>query len=409
MRCNGLLRLFVPLALLLGGLLGCSSRQAEKAPLPPHYTATHLTDLAAPSEYPTVERDTANALQTVSANLPSASPRPLNVLAVSGGGQYGAYGAGILVGWSCRGRPEFDVVTGISSGALIAMFAYLGPKYDWHLQHYFTQTRTEDLFKYQPIPLHILRDKSLASSAPMKRLVDDVVTDEFMTDLRAAHATGRRLFMGTMDLHTRRLVVWDLGAIASACEPQSLDLVKQIVLASSSISGLVPPVSIDVVVNGCRYTELHVDGGGVAQTFVRFGAHHPRPDPANPMAKWLTGSNLYVIAGGKLYVDPLSGELGFLTRATGTVSATLYALFRADTWRLYSLCAMSGMRFNMAAVPADTPVHPRSVTFDLDTMRRLYTMGFDFGRSGAAWRATPPGYEPGEEDLPRAGRAFVAE
>jgi len=408
MRRNGLFRLFVPLA-LLSVLVGCSSRQAE-APLPPHYTATHITDLAAPSAYPAVERDTANALQTVSASLPAAPTRPLNVLAVSGGGQYGAYGAGVLVGWTCSGRrPEFDVVTGISSGALIASFAYLGPKYDPNLQRYFTTITTEDLFKYRPIPLHILRDKSLASSEPMQRLVDEVVTPEYMADLRAAHATGRRLFMGTMDLHTRRLVVWDVGAIASGCEPDATLTMKKILLASSSISGLVPPVPIDVVVNGCLYTEQHVDGGGVAQTFVRFGAHHPRPDPANPLAKWLAGSNLYVIAGGKLYVDPLRGELGFLARATGTVSATLYALFRADAWRLFSLCAVSGMQFHLVAVPPDTPVHPRSVTFEPDTMRRLFALGYDFGLSGAAWRTTPPGSEPGEEELPRAGRAFVVE
>ena len=410
MRRNGLCRLFIPLALLCA-LLGCSSRQSNE-PLPPHYTATQITDLAEPpGGYSVVERDTANALQAVSAVRPATTEtRPLNILALSGGGQYGSYAAGILVGWTCSGqRPDFDIVTGISSGALIAMFAYLGPKYDANLQRLSTNTRTEDLFKYRPIPVHLIRDKSLASSEPLQGIIDAEVTPEFMADMRTAHAAGRRLFMGTMNLNTRRLVIWDIGAIASSCEPEATCLVKKIIVASSSISGLVPAVPIDVTVNGCHYTEQHVDGGGVAQTFVRFGAHHPRPDPANPLAKWLAGSNLYVIAGGKLYVDPLRGELGFVARATGTVSATLYALFRADAWRLYSLCAVSGMQYHMADIPRDTPIHPKSITFDPPTMRRLFAMGYDFGMSGAAWRQTPPGYEPGEADLPRAGTKFLVE
>lgn len=408
MRSNGLFRLFVPFA-LLSALIGCSSQRA-KEPLPAYYTATHLTDLAAPEGYPALERETANALQRVSATLPAAPTKPLNILAVSGGGQYGSYGAGMLVGWSCSGRrPDFDIVTGISSGALIAMFAYLGPKYDPALTRYFTSTKREELFKFRPILVHIIRDKALASTEPLQRLIDSTITEEFMADLRAAHASGRRLFIGTMELHTKRPVYWDMGAIASGCEPEATQMVKKLVLASSSISGMTAAVPIDVTVNGCRYEELHVDGGGVSQTFVRFGSHHPQPDPANPTAKWLAGSNLYVIAGGKMYMDPKAGELGFIDRALGNVSATLYALFRADAWRLYSLCAVSGMKYHMISVPRETPVHPMSMAFEEATMRRLYSMGYDFGVSGAPWRQTPPGYEPGEEDLPRAGRTFIVE
>jgi hypothetical protein len=406
MRRNELCRLFVPLALLCA-LVGCSSRQPQE-PAPPHFTATHITDLAAPEGYPAVERDTADALQRVSASLPAAPTRPLNILAVSGGGQYGSYGAGLLVGWSCSGtRPEFDIVTGISSGALIAMFAFLGPKYDPELTRYFTSTKREELFKFRPVLVHIIRDKAIASTEPLERLIDATIDADFMADLRAAHAAGRRLFIGTMELHSKRPVFWDVGAIASGCEPDATRTVKQLVLASSSIAGMTAAVPIDVTVNGYHYRELHVDGGGVAQTFVRFAPHHPRPDPANPTAKWLADSNLYCIAGGKLYMDPKPGELGFLDRALGNVSATLYALFRADAWRLYSLCAVSGMKFHMASIPLETPVHPRSMAFEEATMRRLYAMGYDFGRSGAPWRHTPPGYEPGEEDLPRAGRTFI--
>ncbi len=395
--------------LFLVVLAGCRSK-ATVDPNPPPHWANPRTDLSATAEdYPVLERDAATALEQASVRQRvAAGTRPLNVLCLSGGGQYGAYAVGLLAGWTARGdRPDFDVVTGISSGALIAPLAFLGPKYDPVLQREWNTLKTEDLFRYRPVPLHVVRDKSLASSDPMRERIGAIFTTETLDDLRAAHRCGRRLFIGTMILNSRRLVVWDLGAVACGGRPDADDLVRKILLASSSIPGLVPPVELTAEVNGCAIQELHGDGGAVAQTFLRFGGHHPRPQPTDPAAKWLVGSHVYVIAGGKLYIDPLVGELGFLSRATGAVSAALYALYRADLWRLYSYCQASGLGFHHAAIPATLPTPGRSTTFDPAVLRTMYTAGYDASLKGQPWRQTPPGVDPGEEDAPRAGLSFT--
>jgi hypothetical protein len=388
---------------------GCKSPKPDPNP-PPHYVAPGVTDLSPTAEaYPPTDRDAAAALATASARQPvSPTARPLNVLALSGGGQYGSYAAGVLIGWTARGdRPDFDVVTGISSGALIAPLAFLGPKYDPVLQRLFTTLKTEQVFKYRPVLVHIIRDQSLATSDPLWQLIQTEISDEYLDDLRAAHAAGRRLFVGTMNLYTRRMTVWDLGAIACGDRPDRNDLVRKILLASSSIPGLTKPVELPVEVNGVCYTELHGDAGAISQTFVKFGGGHPRPDPSDPAARWLCGSNLYVIAAGKLYLDPQCGEMGLIARASGTVSATLFALFRADLWRLYGLCAASGMAFHMTSVPKDIPIPSGSTTLDLDLQRKLFATGYDLVRCGTAWRRTPAGVEPGEEEFPRAGLRFT--
>ncbi len=400
----------LPVLLVLSlAVAGCRSG-AKFDPDPPPHWANPRTDLADTAEaYPVPDRDTVAALRLASARQ-SVVPggKPLNVLCLSGGGQYGAYAVGLLCGWTARGdRPEFDVVTGISSGALIAPLAFLGPKYDPLLQREWNTLKTEDLFRYRPVPLHVVRDKALASSDPMRDRIAAIFTTETLDDLRAAHRCGRRLFIGSMILNSRRLVVWDLGAVATSNRPDADDLVRNILLASSSIPGLVPPVELTADVNGRCVTELHADGGAVSQTFLRFGANHPRPHPSDPAAHWLAGSNLYVIAGGKLYIDPVVGDMGFLSRATGAISAALYALYRADLWRLYSYCQASGMTFHHTAIPPALPTPGRSTTFDPAVLRVMFTAGYDDSLKRTPWRTTPPGAEPGEEDAPRAGLRFT--
>jgi hypothetical protein len=238
-------------------------------------------------------------------------------------------------------------------------------------------------------------------------LIERTITEEFVCELAAEHCKGRRLFIGTMDLNTRRLVAWDLGAIAASGRPDATAMVRQLLLAASSIPGVAPAVPIEITLNGQPLTELHGDGGGIAQTFVRFGTHHPRPDPARPGVKWLEGSNLYVIAGGKLFLDPTEGSPTVFQRMAGAVSGILYAIFRADAWRIYTLCRVSGMHFHMTAIPQVLVSPPQSMTFDPEGQKAMYAAGYEFGLAGGPWRTTPPGYLPGEAMTPRAGTAFI--
>ncbi len=399
-------------------VIGCSSTPSQSETLLPHYGAKTIIDAEAPTgTYQPVERVVADVLTTSLARGPNqpvhatttalAATKPINVLVLSGGGQYAAYAGGILSGWTETGtRPPFDVVTGVSSGAFLAAYAYLGPKYDPNIRKLTVMLKTSEVFAYRPL-FCFLHHGSIGSSAPLQHLIETEFNDECLADIRAAHRSGRRLFVGTMNLRTRRLVIWDLGAIACSSRPDADQLVRKIMLASSSIPGVVPSVDIDIEVNGTHYHEEHVDGGAVSQGFVRFGPEVPQPDPAKGDAKWLVGSNLYAIAGGKLYADTVDGDLGMLSRITSTVSGTLYALYRADLWRLYSLCAASGMKFHHAAVPDETKVASRSTSFDRATMEELFVIGHDQGIHGTAWRQTPPGYDAGEEEIPRAGFRFT--
>jgi hypothetical protein len=406
-------------AVILSVQVGCAAHlKHPERPLPPHYTAAKVTDNNAPEgTYPALERETVDTLSAALSKdavakgkaegpLQPEKSRQINILALSGGGQYGAFAAGILVGWTATGtRPDFDIVTGVSSGGLLAAIAFVGPKYDSLLERSI-YLRRSDIYKVCPL-INLIRYQSVASFKPLERLIEQEVNDEFIADLRTAHQMGRRLFVGTENVRTRRLVVWDVGAIACSCRPDAAKLVRKILLATASIPGLAPAVKFDVEVNGVHYVEEHADGGSMAQAFVKLAPESPRPDPAKPGAKWLLGSNLYVIAGGKLYTDPIEGNMGAIRRLGTTVSGTLYALYRADLWRFFANCQASGMNFHHVAIPPETRIEYPSTTLDRDTMRELYVVGYGMAMRGNYWRTTPPGYEPGEEEYPRAGLEFT--
>jgi hypothetical protein len=402
----------LPAAVLcaLAAGVGCSRTQIDTNP-PPHYVAPVVHDAdAPPGTYAPLERDAAIALAAATADSPvPPNQKRLNVLAVSGGGQFGSFAAGLLNAWTDRGdRPEFDVVTGISSGALIAAIVYAGPKYDPLLTRFFTNLRTRDIYRYPPVVIHLLRNRALGTTDPLRQLLEETLDEQFLADMRAAHCSGRRLFVGTMNMLTRRPVIWDLGAVAASGRPDARARVIDILVATASISGQAPPVAIDVEVNGECVREYHLDCGGVIQTFVRLGPEAPRPDPASPAAKWLAGSNLYLIGGGKLYKEILAEPPGAIDAVMSNISACLYALFRADVWRLYTLCSVSGMTFNLQVIPEEAYTGEKSTDFNPEIQQALYSVGYDaMTRGGDPWRHTPPGYEPGEEDYPRAGFRFA--
>jgi hypothetical protein len=397
---------------------GCSSSPKHTEPQPLFYAKRIIDEAAPEGTYQAVEREIAISLAAALAAqpekpkppeqaAPAAAAKPLNVLILSAGGQYATFAGGLLSGWTATGtRPDFDVVTGVSSGAMAAIYAYLGPKYDATVERLMNSVTSDNVFKFSPVK-SLLCTNSLASSKPFQKFVDCEINAEVLADLRAAHQSGRRLFIGTMNARTRRLVIWDMGAIACSGRPDADQLVRKLVVASSSIPGLLPAVEFNVVVNGVRYREEHADGGAVAQSFIAFGPEMPRPDHAHPEIRWLAGSNLYAIAGGKLYADLIEGKMGMLKRATSTVSASLYALYRADLWRLYSICATSGMKFNFVAIPEEVRIEKGSTEFDHKTMRELYALGYDMATRGNFWRHMPPGHEPGEEEIPRAGVRFI--
>ncbi|MFO0806471.1 MAG: patatin-like phospholipase family protein [Gemmataceae bacterium] len=337
---------------------------------------------------------------------PVAAPK--HVLALSGGGMYGAYTTGVLTGWTATGeRPTFDVVTGVSTGGLIATFAFLGSRYDPQLTELYTNVSRRDIYRKRVIGSALWSD-SAASSAPLKRLIDSQVTDALLQEVAAAHNAGRRLFVATTNIDTRRLVIWDMGAIAAGGRPDARELYCNVLLASASPPGFLPPVPIEVEVNGKKFTEMHVDGGATSGVFLRASTLHIDPAAIKAGEQPLAGSAAYVIVAGKLYADPTCTARRALRIGESSLNSLLASQLRGELFRIYTLSLLSGMKFNVAAVPEDFDTDGNSMGFDPDTMKRLYDAGHAAATSRKLWRDTPPGAEPQEQIKPRGGTQFLA-
>jgi Patatin-like phospholipase len=299
-------------------------------------------------------------------------------LAISGGGSDGAYGAGVLTGWSESGtRPEFAMVTGVSIGALIAPFAFLGSRYDEELHKNFTTIGAADIFEDRST-----RD-SLFDYWPLKRIIEQRVTAQLLSEIAAEHARGRRLLVVTTNLDSGRRVVWNMGAIAEHGE-QGLKLFRDILLASSSIPGFFSPVPIEVEANGKKFHELHGDGTLTAPFFVV---------PETMLSAYNTArlpfSQLYVLVNSKLgpeFKMPDRNLPGVLGRSIGVA---LTAALRAELMLTYVGMQRHGIALRIAHVdPAFD--HPSRGPFDGKYMQALYDVGVAAGKKGAAFGDTLP-------------------
>ncbi len=382
--------------LALAVAVGCSGPAVPNAP--PEGLATAVWHNRGPADdYRDADTATVSGLATALLDRDPVRPgdRPLNILCVSGGGKFAAFTAGVVSGWTATGtRPTFDVATGVSSGGPTAVLAFLGPKYDRLLAETFVNLRRTDVFRWRPIR-GLITGTGLLTAEPLEHLFETRMDDAMLADLRAAHAQGRRMFIATSNVLTHRLTVWDLGAIASSGRPDADALVRRVLLASCSIPAMVPPVKFDVTVNGVRYTELHADAGNVAQVFVRTAGPVP-PD-----------STVWVLSAGKAHPDRSTTQ----TRTFGTmlraVSTALYALFRADTVKLYAFCATTRSHFRLIALPDDFKGKASSLTFDPSESQRMYWVGYQLA-VGGSWDTHPPDTGPGEAPPPRTGLDFVA-
>ena len=332
----------------------------------------------------------------------TSGKKEFNVLVLSGGGAYGAYSAGVLAGWTESGtRPDFDVVTGVSTGALVATLAFLGPEWDPALKRFYTSVTDKDVFVRNSYLAALFSD-SFRNSEPLANLIQWIVDERILAAIAAEHAKGRRLYVGTTHLDARRLVVWDMGEIASRGRPEDLTLFRKVLLASASIPGFFPPVPINVEIDGKPAEELHVDGGVTASLFFR--SPQVRPDQLRRLGERpLDGSNVYIIVAGKMYADPGCVERRLLPIAADSISALLYSQSRGDLFQLYALSLATGMNYRMTSIPMDVPVPSDATSFEPKVMGWLYEQGYERAKSGKLWRTTPPGTEPGEEVPIRGG------
>ena len=395
-RKFGFTVLFSILPLALAVMVGCTSKPLNSPPESVVAKPWANVGEAVPSRDGDVEAVTGLS-EVLSGKPPTLHPgRPLNVLVMSGGGKYGAFTAGALAGWSQTGtRPQFDVATGISSGAATAALAFLGPKYDQRLARNFTTLKRSDLFRWQPIR-GMIRGTGLMTSEPLEGILTREIDEEFMCELRQAHLEGRRLYIGTSNITTNRFAVWDLGAIACSGREDATILVRKIILASCSVPGVVHPVEFNVEVNGVHYKEWHGDAGNFAQAFVR------SPGPIPP------GSTFWILSAGKVYRDQPEYKPTILGMLGAAISNSLYSLFRADLVKLYALCAVTKSNFRLLVLPqADFHGQTSSAAFDPKELTRLYWLGYQSAAGAGEWRTTPPDTLPGEPSPPRTGLDFL--
>ncbi|MCX5711706.1 MAG: patatin-like phospholipase family protein, partial [Candidatus Omnitrophica bacterium] len=321
------------------------------------------------------------------------------VLAVSGGGANGAYGAGLLKGWSKEGsRPPFKIITGVSSGSIIALYTFLGKDYDDQLEKFFTTMSTKDVMRQNNFFVILFGD-SLMSSAPMAKKISSIVDGKLMAKVAEEHKRGRRLFVGTVNLDAQEFVVWDMGALACKGGSDSLKMFRKILLASCSLPMTFSPVHFKVSdATGELYDEMHVDGGTIRGVFYidRLTKNMEGAAKAFGIDPSKYRPQIYILSNS--YMSPIRQQVkddlvGISIRSLDTVVA---AANNGDIYRLYATAKRRGLDFNLAYIPSDFKPNPKEL-FDKKEMKRLFERGYNDAVNGYKWHKTPPGYAAEDE------------
>lgn len=317
--------------------------------------------------------------QAVREGMPVGPDGRLDFIALSGGGSNGAFTAGLMKGWTETGeRPDFEVVTGVSTGALAAPFVFLGPDYDDELADAYTGGAAAGLL--QPQGLGAFFGSGIYRSEPLRALVEHYVDEALLAAVAAEHAKGRVLLVATTDLDAQRGVSWDLGAIATQASPAALALFRNVLIASASIPGAFPPVLIPSDKAGADFEEMHVDGS-LATPFL-----------AVPEALWsfrepsgtLRGARFHIVINGR--TNPTFD----ITRDTpqGVLGRSIDVLLRAS---LVSTLAgnrafadRNDLYFRYAALPDDSEAS--ALDFSVESMSAVYEVGRQGALTGTAWR-----------------------
>ncbi len=330
------------------------------------------------------EAERALARQRQVLGLAADAPLPaVHFLAISGGGDDGAFGSGLLVGWTEAGdRPQFDIVTGVSTGSLIAPFAFLGTAYDPQLREVYTTISSEDVYINRGILGGILSD-ALSDTTPLSNTISRFFDAAMMQAIAAEYEKGRLLLIGTTNLDAEQPVIWNIGAIAASGHPDALELIRKVLRASSAVPGFFQPVMIDVTLNGQPYQELHVDGGAIAQIFlypsnIALGRFGPREREAFLIRNAREGSDWTNVQRRTLSVG--GRAISVMIRASGA----------NDLTRIYFVTQRDGVDYNLAYIDSDFTVPHPTANFDQAYMNALFDYGYQKARRGYPWRKTPP-------------------
>jgi hypothetical protein len=323
----------------------------------------------------------ATGRRSVVSRVPVKQP---TVLALSGGGADGAFGAGLLTGWSARGtRPQFTFVTGASAGALIAPFAFLGAAHDETLRSVFASGEMANLLQSEG--LAGLFGAGLFKTAPLRELIARHVDAELLAAIAQEYRAGRRLYVVTTNLDAQRTAIWDMGKIAASGEPGALDLFRNVLTASASIPGVFSPVLIDVEAQGRHFAEMHVDGGLTTNVLILPEAVLVSGTPVFPPD---ARPKVYIVMNGKLSPDFEVVKASTLPIVTRSFETSVRANTRNTLLASYQFAKGRNWKFNLTSVDPDYP-KPNSLGFDQAYMQQLFHYAYQRGRSGILWQSTP--------------------
>ena len=381
-------RFVVSLSLLT--LAACGSITRNPLPVEYHKEATVLgrTDLRYWGNNSHIENKNY-ALSLLSAEdfkarYAGVSGKPHNYLAVSGGGANGAFGAGALVGWTATGtRPDFDIVTGISTGALIAPFAFLGPDYDEQLKEVYTTLGTDRIFNIRNV-FGIIGGDGLVDTTPFTRTLETYITDEVIAAIAREYRKGRMLLIGTTNLDASRPVVWNIGRMADTGHPDAPQLIRDVLRASASIPGAFPPVYIEVEADGRKFDEMHVDGGTATQMFLYPSSldwheiHELLQIQGRPQA--------YLIRNSRVHTEysPVSPRLSKISARS--IDSLIRTQGVGDAYRIYAIAERDGVDVKLTWIQRDAVEDNSDEAFDPDYMSKLFDYGYQRAVDGTLWK-----------------------
>ena len=384
------------IALIFVLLLQACASSVERQPVPEKAVADAgipgipdaritLTTVTVNSSEQSVERF-RGIFETVR-ELAAGAERYPYFLAVSGGGAEGAFTAGLLNGWTDAGdRPVFQVVSGISTGAWIAPYAFMGPEYDHVLRTFYTTSSTKNIMDRLSI-FSIRKNSALADTAPLREIIASTIDEAFLARVAAEHDKGRRLIIATTNLDSQTPVIWNMGGIAKSGQPHAVQLFRDVMLASASVPGVFPPVIIEVEANGRRYDEMHVDGGVSKQVF----AYPPGMNLAAlaQQAGVDIDLNLYMIRNSKIL--PEHRPVGMTLKEIAGVSASMLLRSQGNSniMETYEATRRDGVGFHLAYIPPDFDEEPTEA-FDPVYMKKLFDLAYEQARTGYPWSKQPP-------------------
>jgi hypothetical protein len=328
--------------------------------------------------------------------LPSTDSHSVRYLALSSGGSGGAFGAGVLVGWTASGsRPVFDLVSGVSTGALIAPFAFLGSEYDRTLAEIYTSDVAGDVVQMRFLPAGLF-GSGILRPEPLRHLVEKYADERLLVAIAREHRKGRRLLMVTTNMDAQRAVVWDMGKIAASGRPEALKLFRDILVASASVPAVFSPVLIDVQAGGKHFQEMHADGGPSIQVFTV-----PEGLLATASSRLLpkgTRADLYVVINNALIPEfKVTSNNTFAVGDRG-LDTMIKSQTRGSLDATYAFTKRAGIGFHVASIDRAVPYNALD-PFNADYVRTLFKLGYDQAISGQVWKTAPVFIEQGAPRL----------